>query len=229
MRRLALLPLLLAACTADTVEGVPSIAVGADADNVTVDFLQQPDHSFDARLTINGVEAPAPQVSPGHVPPANTSPFADQPSPSSATFTIPRSMLSGNGVHVVLDDGGDHYVVDLPQLLAKRTLHAAIPATVHAGDTIALDTGVPGDEIQSYAQITQDCLDVYGDSALVMPTLTDAWRCGTPPTTGTTMATTFSFEASLSAQITTCDGPGLTCVPTQLGQLTLDAPATLAF
>lgn len=225
MRRLALLPLLLAACVNDTVEGVPSIEVGVNGDNVVVEFLQQPDHAFKASLTINGVAAPAPQIFPGHIPSSNSSPFADQPSPASATFAVPLGALTGPGVHVVLEDSGDLYTVDIPQLLAKRTLTASMPATLHAGDAIALDTGVTGDLMTSYASSSPDCLDLYGDTSLVVPPA-DQWRCGSAPAN---VSTTLSIKASITPQITKCDGPDVTCVPALVEEAELDLPATLSF
>lgn len=238
MRRLALLPLLLAACVNDTVQGVPAISVGATTDGsiLVVSLSQQPDHGFAATMTVNGVAAPAPTLYPGHVPPANTSPFADQAAPAVASFNVPMSALTGPGVHIVLDDGGDHYVVDVPQLLAPRAIHSAMPTTLHTGDAITVDSGVPGDELYSVLSLTENstvCMSAFNadNNDIVLPDYVTFWGCGTPPAAGTTLATTLSLTVTGTTPITTCDGPGVTCDARAAfaNPAAVELPATLAF
>lgn len=242
MMRVLLLLTALSACTASDP---PTITVAvADAQNLSITIERSPEHAFGNLVaSANGVDAGTAQISPGHVPAPNTSPFADQAADSFATFLVPLASLAGPAVHVELSEGSDHFVIDVPELLAPRALRVLdLPDALHANDSIEVTSGVASDALGGGFEALEgdaDCFTSWATnvgptsvSLTMPPDLTQDWGCGVvqpAPAPGGMLPATLQIDISGTTPIGRCQGPGLTCAPAGLPPLTTKVPVMLAF
>lgn len=202
---------LLAACT----QSPPSLVVGDGA----IELHREPDHVFtDLRATIDGLDAGPPQI-------------AD----ATARFAIPAG--AGPDLHVEVDDDGDAFVLDVPNLLAPRALAVDAPEVIHAGEVISITSGVATDllEVALYAKRGDDycVLENEGNAQLgtahvAFPLdLAQAWHCGDPPAAGAVVALTLELRVTVTPPIATCAGPEVHCDAPAIPQMTLARPIML--
>ena len=234
----------LSACTTSDAPTV-TVAVSDDAQSLSIAIQRSPEHTFGTLVaTANGVDAGTAHISPGHVPAPNTSPFADQPAPSYATFMVPLASLTGPAVHVDLTEGSDHFVIDVPALLAARQLHVVTPADTqfHANDVIEVSSGVATDALGGGFEALEGDADCFTNwatttgptsvSFTMPPDLTQEWGCSVvqpAPAPGGTLQATLDLELWVSTPVALCQGPDVTCAPATVPTLTAKVPVTLAF
>jgi hypothetical protein len=244
MMRALVLMTALSACTTSSDAPTVTVAVTDDA-HLSISLERAPDHTFGALVaTANGVDCGQATIDPGHIPAANASPFADQASPSYATFLVPIASITGPAVHVELAEGSDHFVIDVPELLAPRAIHVVTPASTqyHANDRIEVSSGVASDTLGGGFEAMEGDADCFTSWATVggpttvalamPPDLTQAWGCGTvqpSPLPGGTLPTMLQLDITVETAIGQCVGPGLTCAPALVPRLTAKVPVTLAF
>lgn len=244
MMRALLLMTALSACTTSDAPTV-TVAVSGDTQSVSIALERSPDHTFGTLVaTVNGIDAGTAQIDPGHVPAPNTSPFADQPAPAFATFLVPLASLEGPAVHVELAEGSDHFVIDVPELLAPRAVHVLTPANTqfHANDLIEVSSGVATDTLGGGFEALEGDADCFTNwatttgptsvSFTMPPDLTQEWGCSVvqpAPAPGGTLTATLDFGVSVTTPVAKCQGPDLTCAPAIIPSLTAKVPVTLAF
>jgi hypothetical protein len=242
MKRALLLMTVLSACTSSDDAPTVTVAISDDAKSVSIALERSPDHTFGTLVaTVNGVDAGAPAITPGEGPPSDSSPFNDQSSDSFARFLVPLASLQGSDVHVELAENGDHFTIDVPELLAPRAIRVVTPANTqfHANDQIAVTSGVATDTLVGGFEAQEGDADCFsnvrstaspGSVAFTMPPdLAQDWFCGAAPAPGTTLPATLDFEISVETPVATCTGPELTCGPSSIPMLTAKVPVTLAF
>jgi hypothetical protein len=244
MMRALLLMTALSACTTSDAPTI-TVAVYDDAQSVSIALERSPEHSFGALdATVNGVDAGAAEIDPGHIPAANASPFADQASPSFARFLVPLALLQGPAVHVELTEGSDHFVIDVPELLAPRAIHVVTPPDTqfHANDQVEVSSGVASDTLGGGFEAREGDTDCFSNWSTIVgattiaftmpPDLTQEWGCGLvqpAPPPGGTLPTTLELDVSVVTAVAQCEGPDLTCAPASMPMLTAKVPVTLAF
>jgi len=244
MMRALLLMTALSACTTSDAPTI-TVAVADDAQHLSITLERSPEHTFDTLVaTANGVDAGTAEIEPGHVPPPNTSPFADQASPAFASFLVPLASLTGPAVHVELTEGSDHFVIDVPELLAPRAIHVVTPANTqfHANDRIEVSSGVATDTLGGGFEALEGDADCFTNWATIIgpttiaytmpPDLTQDWGCGVvqpAPPPGGTLPTTLELDVSVVTPVAHCEGPDLTCAPSSIPTLIAKVPVTLAF
>ncbi|MEO8842872.1 MAG: hypothetical protein ABI591_10640 [Kofleriaceae bacterium] len=238
--------LLMTALSACTTSDAPTVTVAVtDAQSVSISLERSPEHSFGALVaTVNGVDAGAAEIDPGHVPAPNTSPFADQSSPSFATFLVPIASLHGPAVHVELTEDSDHFVIDVPEFLAPRAIQIVTPPNTqfHANDQIEVSSGVASDTLGGGFEALEGDADCFTSWATIVgpttvaytmpPDLTQFWGCSVvqpAPPPGGTLPTTLDLDVSVVTPVAQCEGPDLTCAPATAPTLTAKVPVTLAF
>lgn len=157
---------------------------------------------------------------------------------------MPLASLHGPSVHVELAEGSEHFVIDVPELLAPRALHVVTPTNTpfHANDAIEVSSGVASDTLVGGFEAMEgdaDCFTNWGTnvgptsvSFSMPPDLTQDWGCGVvqpSPAPGGTLLATLELLVSVTTQIAQCQGPDVTCAPASIPMLTATLPVTLAF
>jgi hypothetical protein len=235
MRSIALFAC-LAACSSNDD---PTLRVDFEGDQLLVAVVRAPDHSFGhVTATINGLDAGTVDITPGHQPGWNTSPFADQPYGATASFLTPIAQI-GASLHVEIDDDGDRYVLDVPDFGTPRTPTVVTPLDqpLHPNDWIEVTTGVASDRIGDGMSgkvngrycFTQWATDVgVGSTKFELPpNFTTSWTCDPAPTAGTPLAIELDIAVEVSPLIAKCSGPGLSCDPIDLFLPDVMVPATV--
>jgi hypothetical protein len=238
---LALTTLSLPACLShdDPTIAIEVLSPTVDAGpNVAIDLRRPFGHTFaTVTATIGGVDAGPPSISPG-----SESSFREPGADASASFYLPLASIE-RGLHVDVVEGGEHFVVDVPDFNAPRAIHVHTPLVgLRADGWVDLDSGVATDQLAGGVGASVDgggdCFTQW-DQKVVGSTLSlrlppadtfdECAPLGVTNEPGSTRAVDLSFGLWSTTPVTRCDGPGLTCEPITAPQLTSAMPGTLQF
>lgn len=204
-----------------------------------IDLERPYGHTWSAPVTatLNGVDLGAPTLSDGDPGEA----FRDPEVPAQASFKVPLASIEG-GVYVHIDEGDDHFVVDVPDFNSPRAINIHTPLDGLVADQwIEVDSGVPTDVLAGGIEVTYNdagCFTQWGTAradtsiAFKLPPTHEFTYCGpgTDPAPGSTRVVDMRIDLDWSlTPVTQCDGPDLTCEPVTAPGIEVVVPATLQF
>jgi hypothetical protein len=184
--------------------------------------------------TFNGVDVGHVTTSEGH----EGETIRDPDIPADAYFKIPMAKIE-RGVHIELTEGDEHFVLDVPDFKAPRTInvHTSLD-DLHADQWIEIDSGVATDALNGGFVVEDNgfCFTQWGQAMtssglqLKLPPQGTFSGCGTNNAPGTSRIVDMRISLDWSlTPIATCDGPNLTCSPVTAPAVEIHVPATLKF
>jgi hypothetical protein len=185
--------------------------------------------------TINGADAGQVTLSEGR----KGESFRDEDLPASAYFKIPMAQIQ-RGVHVEMTEGGEHFVIDVPDFNAPRAVYVHTPLdALRADQWIEVDSGVSTDALAGGFVVDLDnglCFTQWGTMTSAtsisfrMPPQGTFEDCGTNNAPGSSRVVDMHISLDWSqTPVATCEGPALTCDPVMAPGVEKRVAATLQF